>query len=240
MTLALSACGTLNKLAEEKAAPENPRIGFMTQEYIGDNIAEIPYIEYDGETNPEIESINRSLNQGIQQVYDGFMETADEDAWIEIKSYPFTSERFLQAVVTHVVYPTYGTDGDMLSVNYDKVSEVWLSTEAALEYAELRAEDLVHNVTGLFEPEYPSQSVGEVKVSGFLVHEYPEEIDGDSLFIEFLLEITVENSEAEPWKSFYSYTPRLESLFRLNSSCLFDPFDMDQADPPLFYQTTGE
>jgi hypothetical protein len=205
------------------------RIGFITQEYIDDNIAEIPYIEYEGEQNPEIESINRSLNQGIQREYDEFMTayTGDRD-WIEIRSYPFTTEQYLQVVVTSARFPSYGTDGELFSVNYDKAAGKWLTIDDALTMENLTLDDVLFEVGQLFEPEVETQIIDEVETAGFHIQE-----DGS---IEFLLEITVGNSDGDPWKTFYSYTPQPGGLSRLDRFCLFDPSEMDQLDPPLSYQ----
>ena len=40
--------------------------------------------------------------------------------WIEIKSYPFTYGDYLQIVTTSVVYPIYGTHGEMTSYNFSR------------------------------------------------------------------------------------------------------------------------
>jgi hypothetical protein len=85
-----------------------------------------------------------------------------------------------------------------------------------------------YEVGQLFEPEVETQSIDEVEIAGFHIME-----DGA---IEFLLEITVGNSDAEPWKSYYGYTPDAALLYQMNATCLFDPFSMDQIDPPLSYQ----
>ncbi|MDR1559436.1 MAG: copper amine oxidase N-terminal domain-containing protein [Clostridiales bacterium] len=209
-----------------------PRIGFITQEYAGDNIAEIPYIEYAEERNSEIDAINRSLNQGIQQQYEEFMSSADDVYWMEIKSYPFSADsQYLQVVVTSVEYPTYGTDGDLFSINYDKEAGKWLTIDDALKLENMDTDTLIDEVKRLFEPEVSTQSIDEVKIAGFLLR-------GAQLrhYAEFLLEIDVANSAAEPWKCFYSYSPQLDRLVRLDSNCLFEPLEMDQMDPPLSYQ----
>ncbi|MDR1541201.1 MAG: copper amine oxidase N-terminal domain-containing protein [Clostridiales bacterium] len=208
-----------------------PSIKFITQEYKGDNIAEIPYIEYPWERDDEIDAINRSLNQGIQRVYEDFIANSEDPYWMEIKSYPFTSADYLQVVVTSIEYPSYGTDGDLFSINYDKEEGRWLTVDDALKMESITSDALMHNVGRLFKPEAPTQSIGEVKIAGFLLRGAQS-----GYYVEFLLEITVDNSAAEPWKSYFSYTPQLDKLYRMNSDCLFDPSEPDQMDPPLSYQ----
>jgi hypothetical protein len=197
----------------------NARLGFMVQEYIGDNIAEIPYIEYRDAQSESIDAINRSLNQGIRQTYDDFMrENADSEypMWIEIKSYPFAGDRFLQAVVTHNEYPTYGTDGNMFSINYDKIDDIWVGFDWALHLEDLTYEALLSGVHEAFVPEVPSMYIDGIDLVGFKVHET------NPLYIQYLLEIMVGNSEAEGWKSFYSYTPSTAVLYRMDKENMFE------------------
>lgn len=209
---------------------KDPYITFMTQDYSNDNIVEIPYLSYDGATNYEIESINRSLVQGIQQIYNTFLENKSDNEWIEIKSYPFTHDNTIQIVVTYCTFPIYGTDGTLFSINYDKVAKKLLTTNDMLQKLGLSKENIVQNVKNLFVPETNSQYVGNVNISGFIM------LPGyDKTYTHFLLEVVVENNDAEPWNRFYSYSPELNELTELNNYCLFDPSELDQTFPPLSY-----
>jgi hypothetical protein len=58
--------------------------------------------------------------------------------------------------------------------------------------------------------------------------------------VQLLLEIVLENTDADSWKYFFGYTPELNELVQLDSSCLFDPSNMDEMNPPLSYQQVGE
>ena len=223
-------------------------IGIMTQEYIGDNIAEILMIKYDGGQpeleqynwkNPEIEMINLTIKSGIQQEYNDFMNdranNPDWYDWIEIKSYPFTSDDYVQIVMTSVIYPTYGTDGDISSYNFSKKENRWITLDDAMDDYGLTNEIITQNVKELYEPEYEGTYIKEVVAKGFLL------CYGTDPYTIFLLEITTDNPEAaDEWKSFYAYEPsfftrELDEFYQLNSYCLFDPYDMDQMDPPLSY-----
>ncbi|NLV85252.1 MAG: hypothetical protein GXY60_11860 [Spirochaetales bacterium] len=217
------------------AGLSNERITFMTQEYKGDNIAEIPYIEYDGETNPEIESINRAMNQGLQRIYDDFMEDP-ENYWIEIRSYPFTSPDYLQVVTTCCIFPNQGHNGDLSSINYDRKAKRWISNQEILDQLGMTEDDLSYKINKLFEPELPEEKIDTVKLGGFLIREGPE-----GHFVELLIEIMSTSPEtSRPIHNFYSYTPDLGQLLPMNLMCLFDPAEMDQMDPPLSYQMIPE
>ncbi|HWP52075.1 MAG TPA: hypothetical protein VN626_10310 [Clostridia bacterium] len=214
----------------------SPSIGFITQTYDGKNIAEIPYINDGGTASSDIEAINRSLNQGIQQVYTTFMASADAksgDAWIEIKSYPFITPDYIQVVVSSCTYPIYGTDGDLFSINFDVKNNKWLSINDVLADLDLTTQTLTEQVRQHFVPESSSQSVGNVQATGFLIRPASSEKT-----VELLLEVTIENSEAEPWKFFYSYAPASGMLAQLDSTCLFDASETAPMNPPLVCQRT--
>lgn len=207
-------------------------ISFPTQEYIDDNIAEIPYFNYDGSRNQTIDSMNNSLAQGIGKIYDDFINSDHGHSWIEIKSYPFTSDDYIQVVVTNVVYPNYGNDGDLFTINYDKNTNMFVPTNVALDQLGMTEDQLLNMVGELFQPDSPDIAIQDVKLAGFLYTEGPS-----TTLIELLLEITVINPDDDTWKSFYSYLPEYDELIKLtNTECLFDPHDMDQMDPPLNYQ----
>ncbi|HKM20836.1 MAG TPA: hypothetical protein VJZ01_02200, partial [Lachnospiraceae bacterium] len=205
----------------------------MTQEYTGNNIAEILMISYDGEENTEIESFNNTINFGIQQIYYNFIESADSDSWIEIRSYPFSSDNYLQIVTTCCTYPNYGTDGDLYSYNFDLKENRFLSIDDILEDLQLDRDSIADTVRGLLEDENNDGATAkDVNVAGFLIIQGPS----DPL-IQLLLQVELEAPGGDPWNSFFGYTPELGELLPLNSECLFDPSDIDQMDPPLSYQT---
>ncbi len=226
--------------AEVAINNDNTEIGVMTQEYIGRNVAEILMIYYDGGQpalakfgckNPEIESLNNAIKLGIQHQYNEFMAKERDGSWIEIKSYPFSSEDYLQIVTTSATYPSYGTDGSMSSYNFAKKENKFMVLAEVMHGLGLNERTLAQRVKKLYVPEAPSQSVGEVKATGFLIGRGPS-----GPVTQLLLEVVIVTPGAEPWKYFFSYTPVLNELIRLNSHCLFDPGDMDKMNPPLSYQ----
>ncbi|MDR1538169.1 MAG: hypothetical protein LBU32_09290 [Clostridiales bacterium] len=216
-------------------------IGMTTQEYTGGSIAEIPIITYDGQQaaleeynwkNPDIESINDMLKNGIQQEYNEFITTADPDIeTIEIRSYPFTTDDMLQVVVTHIQYPIYGTDGELFTINFDKVNNLAVYAEDIMAERNLTEADIAASAAELFEPESAGATISNVAVKGFLI------IDEA---VSFLLEANVDYLQAETWTHFFSFSPDNGRLVQLNAERLFDPEFLDEFDPPLSYQQTGE
>jgi hypothetical protein len=230
--LALSACG-----AGAQSPPQTPssgggdaKIAVMTQEYEGDNIAEILKIEYDGE-NPEIAAINSDISNDVYQRYSDFKTGGEQEGnWMETRAYPFTGDDYLQIVMTQVEYPIYGTDGEIWSYNFDRRENARVLLADVMNALELTEDALTQRIKELYTPEFPSQSVGAVSARGFRI--LP---DGQT---QLLLRVTVENSEAEPWDSFYGFIPQTGELLPLNKECLFAPEEMDRMDPPLSYDRT--
>ncbi len=246
LALLLAACCGGVADATGKNAPnialnnDSSKIGVMTQEYVGNNIAEILMINYNGAQpalaryggkNPEIESFNNAIKFGIQQRYNEFMSKQQDRDWIEIKSYPFSTAEHLQIVTTTANYPSYGSDGDIASYNFNKKENRFMALADVMEELGLDQHKLAKKVKELYVPETPSQSVEKVTATGFLVRSAPS-----GPLTQLLLEVVIHNSASEPWKHFFSYTPALNELFKLNAECLFDPNDMDRMDPPLVYQ----
>jgi hypothetical protein len=176
--------------------------------------------------------LNNSIKFGIQQIYNDFMANRGED-WIEIKSYPFTSDEYLQIVTTYRTLPADGTDGEITSYNVSKKENRYITVDDAMNDLGLTEEIIAQNVKELYVPEMPSMSVGEVKPKGFLIRQ-----GADSPYTLFLLEVVIENPEADAWRYFFAYIPQLNEFYQLNSQCLFDPYDMDEMDPPLSYGKT--
>lgn len=215
-------------------------ISVMTQEYEGDNIAEILMIRYDGQQpvfeqynwkNPEIEALDLTIKSGIQQIYNDFMNDRGE-SWIEIKSYPFTSDDWLQIVTTWNIYPTYGTDGDMESYNFNKKQNRYVTVDDAMNDFGLTKDVIAQKAKELYVPDYPSKYIKEIEPKGFLICQGAE-----GPYTMFLLEVLTDNPDAGEWKNFFAYIPQLNEFYQLNGNCLFDPYDMDQMDPPLSYQS---
>lgn len=213
------------------------KLTIMTQEYIDANIAEILMISYDGDVNPEIEAFNNAISASVQSTYDNFMESynsTDDYSWIEILSYPFTSDDYLQFVTISCIYPTYGTDGDLYSYNFDLKNNKFLSVDDALSDLSLDGDSVTDSVIELLESEQNDNLTPiAANVEGFLITKGPT---GD--ITQLLLKVTFESIDGDFCDNFFAYTPELNEIFQLNPSVPFDPTELDQMDPPLYYETT--
>lgn len=211
LSLAFSNCVSKSRTTSNESTSvsefeinnDKTKLCMMEQEYKGNNIAEIPMISYDGSQpalavygrkNPEIEMINNEIKNGIMQLYNGYRDAEDENEWIEIKTYPFTSKRLIQFIITSVMLPDYGTDGDLMSFNFDKVNNERIYVETALERLGIDKEFIEKSVQKLFLPSYGKQYVGKVEIAGFRL------INDNTT--EFFLKMFITNPDADPWDGF--------------------------------------
>jgi hypothetical protein len=119
-----------------------PELLMSVQIYKGDSIIEIPQF-ISQEPSDTLEAINRRILEFAGD-YDRFVGTGyDGDEWIELKCYPFIDDRYIQAVLTRVVYPNYGTYGEVESFCYDYVTgeELTLADAATAEGADASIPD---------------------------------------------------------------------------------------------------
>lgn len=226
-----------SKQEQTKIDNSDTNVSMIVQEYEGDNIVEIPMISYDGQQpalaeyegkNPEIEMINNDIKANVLQKYNDFAETSGED-WLEIKTYPFTNDRMIQLVITYAVFPAYGTDGDIMSYNFDKENNEWVSIDAALSWFDIPRSFVEDEAKKLFSGN-ENEQVNKVEIAGFRY------IDNDT--VEFLLKLFIDNPDADPWDGFFSYIYRRSSYQDFNKIDPREPFPTGQLDtmkPSLSY-----
>jgi len=230
-------CGGKPQSTANGSAPESTpvidnsetTVSMMTQEYDKSNIAEIPMISYDGK-NPVIEMLNNDIKQGIQQKYNSFVNAPEDDMWIEIKTYPFTDKRMIQLIITDIIYPNYGTDGDIVSYNFDKDNNEWISVAIALERLDIDNKFVEKGVKRLFVPSNEEEQVDNIEIAGFRYI--------DSNTTEFFLKIAVINPSADPYDGIfiYTYSPQKQTLTRFDiKHFLNSSHQPDKMTPPLYY-----
>jgi hypothetical protein len=221
--------------------PSNEWIGFQTQHYDGNDVVEIPRIEYTGDKNPEIDYVNNSLIQEEQRIYEEFLQNRQGYEWIQIKSFPFTSPNYLQIVMTSCEYPRDALDGEMFSINYDRNAKKFLSITDALDIIGLSEQDFLSEVYASYEPLTKGDYIELVQPAGFLIHENASE----DIRVSLLLALIISGPDSETCIDFYTYQPdgnmNTNDLSILaTDGNLFDPefygYQPDQMDNPLSYQ----
>jgi hypothetical protein len=231
----LGAAPSLQPLAADNSATA---IQMAANERSGQNIGEIAMIAYDshspalasnGGKNPEIEKINDAIRNGALRRYNAF-RAKNGNGWVEAKSYPFTSERYLQIVMTYVEHPSRGSDGEIFSYNFDKQENLAISLETVLKEQGLDGEGaFLKKAKSLFRPQAKGLKMAFAVPKGFLVPK-----GGGAA--EILFEGTLAKAGESPWVHFFCMSLAKGEVRQLNSEILFPPQEMDRTSPPLFYE----
>lgn len=243
----LSGCtgksGAQNGQTKESEITMNTRsgtyVGMMEQNYDGGNTVEVPMIMYDGEQpafaeyggkNPEIEMLNNDIKANVMLKCNNFRDSAeDENEWIDIRTYPFTDNRMIQLIITYAIFPAYGTEGDIMSYNYDKENNEWIPIDKVLEQLGITQTDIEKDAKAFFVSDNKKEYVDKVEIGGF---RYVNDKTTD-----FFLKLSVINPDAEPWDGLFRYRFAAEkkTLIKLDFQRLFEPNEPDVMDPPLSY-----
>jgi hypothetical protein len=225
------------------------QIDFQIQEYgdgqYGDGPVEVPMFSYDGaqpafdatdHKNPTLEEINLSIREELIDPLNAIPDESDD--WMEIRSYPFTSQDYLQVVSTMSVYPNYADDGDVFSWVFHRQTNEWIQAEDVYASAGLTGDALLVAVRDTFKPENEGETVTSVEPAAFMYH-----IDSAGTIVPvFLLEIVVDNPDSEPWRGLFGYAQVNDEavLEHFDRGALFDPSEPDETDPPLAYARDSE
>lgn len=237
--LLVSGCSSGKSRSADNVKNESGAyISMMEQNYEGNNIVEVPMIMYDSEQpwlaeyggkHPELEMLNNDIKANVLRMYNDFEDSDEKDFWIEIKTYPFTNKQMIQLVINQIMYPNYGTEGDIISYTFDKVNDEWIGLGAMLERLNISQNVIEEGATNSFVSEQGNEYVDKVEIQGFRY------IDDNSA--DFFLKIFVINPDAEPWDGLfqYSYTPTEQTLRKLDMERPFKVSELDVMDPPLHY-----
>lgn len=118
--------------SEQATVPqEPPGLRLSVNEKQGDSIIEIPEFVAPGD-NPEIDSLNAKIYENHTKLYEEWKKTPNSVRGLEIKSHSFTNENYVQVVVTQLEFPTYGTQGNIFSYNYDSKNHKALTSDDVL------------------------------------------------------------------------------------------------------------
>ena len=220
-------------------------ITMLEQDYNDGNIVEILAVSYDENAtgleqydgkNPEIDSLNNAICSSLLQKYNDYLESGYLEDWIMIKSYPFTSADYVQIVSTYALYPTYGSEGEVYSYNFDMKNNRFISVEDVLSELSTNESAIFGEVNELIKQEFDDGSeASEVTIGGFLIQGNEED-----KHVQLLLDVEIIHPSGDAESRLYSYMPQFGELIKLNPECLFDPVDMDQMNPPLSYQSDFE
>jgi hypothetical protein len=238
-TTTTAAAATTN--TETEAVPADdaifPVLAF--QDYT--DLAMIEYIELSADFQtytPAMVELNDAVYEEVGNRINRYEELLEESenntknyiGGINIWGYSISDENYIQIYHTILEYPTYGTEGDLFGFVYDIAEDDYVTLDEFMETVGTTADELSDEITEIFASTNPTDTVNSVNIKTFNLMLSP---DGEySYGFMFEMETTAEKAE-ESWKRFYMYTPFDGEVWEMNSEQLFDPYSVDQYDPPL-------
>ena len=202
----------------------------QVQEYIGDNVIEIPKIT--GITSENVDLINEDFDL-LKTNYETFDTTGAE--WWELKTYPSTTDQYLNIVIHSNLYPTYGTQGNVSSWNYDYVNDKYLSIEDALTMAGLTKEELSEKFEAQLAKDNEKNTDNAPKAIDFQASAFRILADGK---VELFCEVDLEYPQADTGTNhvIYTYSAADETFTESEGRTLIEDVEtLDKMDPPLYY-----
>lgn len=121
--------------------PNSSEVSIVMEEqtYEGDNIVEVPAFA-PAEGNSALTKLNGQMAALAADAGDYL--GASSAGWMELRAYPFTSDAYLQVVMTRNHYPNYGSAGEISSFVYNRATGEAVSLATALSQHDLRAASL--------------------------------------------------------------------------------------------------
>jgi hypothetical protein len=215
-----------------------PRFAALTQKYEGQNVVEIVGLQ-DDEKNAGVKTFNEAVRSTAGKFYENFRKRGALDGeWVEITSYPIESKNYLQVVTRYVEYPSYGSDGNIMSAVYDKKKNDVVTLADVLKQYGLDDKKLTEKAAKLYENfRERNEKVTEARASAFYIWESDDSKISDTLII---LQVTIDDPDTSEWTYFYAYSPQAEAggwahgLFeRMRPDFLFSGYNVVKMAPPL-------
>lgn len=169
-----------------------------------ENVAETIEEDTEAEADDDRDDENKDDVQVVQpDKYEDDNIVVEEDVavadylWREIRSYPVTSEKYVQVLMTCLECPNYGTCGDLRTYNYDISRESAMKKMDALNHSGITEDELLEAVQGAYVEKDDGIYYDHAEYCGFIMLE-----DGS---VDFYLKVYFGNEQAEPFDEFASY-----------------------------------
>jgi len=200
----------------------------VTQEGLYSAPSNIELMQFHSEKeNFAIDSMNQEINTLYQEYLYNYCYSDEE--WCDFLAWPTFTDRYLNAVVTYISYPTYGTSGNVASWVYDKVTGDQYTLEQALIDAGMTEQKLLHD----FNVSVKEENNKAVSINSLAFRML------DNGKPQFIAGVEIEYFPSETWVSFMTWT---DGKVELNNNIPFSPSDVtaDFAGNPLYCHTLYE
>lgn len=205
-----------------------PTISMQIQNYDNENIVEIP--KFNADNNKAIDQLNFQIEDELIDEYNEFITEAKQNEYIEIKSYPFTDDKYIQVIVTEIEYPTYATQGEIYSYNYDISNNKIITLSEAMKNFNI-TNDIIRQAFSQYYQPQANEVLDSIEAEAF-------RIIGDNIHI--YLDVSFDSSQSDDFDLIYTYDVAQNIFTPYDGICLVDPSQPDVMTPPLSYaQSVG-
>lgn len=244
LTLAVMLCGC--ESIDNNAQIDNPTVTTVATASDGttaesNNSVAISVItqQYDDATTAEIlqftgaeVSLNERIKAELINVYNTHIQNLASDpeyaGTLEIKSYPFSNENYLQIVSTLCEFPVYGTDGQIYSYNYDIKNNTAITLDEIVAKYNITDQDLLQSISTKFKPESETRQITLIEPAAFRI------ISDDEA--EIYVYVHSDDPNSTPDSRIWKYNTKSKGCSQYNGTTLFSADVPDQMEPPLLYQ----
>lgn len=166
-----SNSSTVDSLDNSTTTSATPTVTMQLQEYSGDNIGEVPVLS--GVKNDAIDKINSELADLVAEYQETKAENSANSpvAWVECRAYPSVNKKYVNLAFTWAEYPTYGTQGKVISYVYDIDNQKEIDPEDALTLTNTTKAQIQSACATLLEQENPYQTISDLDVEGCKMNE---------------------------------------------------------------------
>ena len=168
----------------------------------------------------------------INYVYNTHIQNLASDpeyaGTLEIKSYPFSNENYLQIVSTLCEFPVYGTDGQIYSYNYDIKNNTAITLDEIVAKYNITDQDLLQSISTKFKPESETRQITLIEPAAFRI------ISDDEA--EIYVYVHSDDPNSTPDSRIWKYNTKSKGCSQYNGTALFSADVPDQMNPPLLYQ----
>lgn len=162
------------------------------------------FVTESGESTKALEDLNEELNT-IRDRYEEIRKQ-DDGTWMEIRSFVTQNDRYLQVTTAWNTYPTYGTQGDLMTLAYDKQTDTAIRCGDALVMTGLTGDQLSQDVNRAYVSSGMAGEVQYTGMEGFVLEE-------DGTVSEIYMKLRIKEEQADvPYEAFFSYDPVKQTI----------------------------
>ncbi|MDR1426283.1 MAG: hypothetical protein LBJ08_00795 [Bifidobacteriaceae bacterium] len=226
---ALGAAVALTLLATGCASNATPsEVEAQTQEYDGNFAIELLKMREPEGGSTAIQEINADITETLGSVTSiaEIQEQVPQGQWLQVRSYPFTSEDYVQIVTTGASLPGL-EELEVEAWVYDRTADRWVTEEDVADSIEFDEDAALQSIAAATNPQV---NPDDLYIDDTVFY-YAK--DKDTLALRVIAVVDID-SEDGTRQGLYSIIPSTGAATALDPNQAFAPGDIDALDPPLF------